>query len=222
MKVAIVIGATGVTGGPLTQYLLASESYKEVIVFSRRQLEFTHTKLVNHIVNFDHLEDWKSLVKGDDLFSAIGTTIKLAGSKEAQYKIDYTYQAEVARVANENGVERLFLVSSPGANASSKMFYTKMKGELDNYVASLSFSTLVYFKPSLINGDRPDRRVGERIGIISTNLLCGVIPGLSQWKPIKGHELARAIVNCAESPLSQGVHTFELGSIFELLKSYDS
>ena len=112
---------------------------------------------------------------------------------------------------------RLFLVSSPGANSSSRIFYTRMKGELDEYVAGLGFSTLVFFKPSLINGQRKDRRVGERIGIIAMNGMHRWVPGLGQWKPIKGRELAQAILNCAESNLPEGCHTYELKQLFDLI-----
>ena len=108
MKTAIIIGATGVTGAPLTRMLLESAQYSKVIAFSRNPLGIDHEKLENHIVDFDLIDSWKPLVKGDDLFSAMGTTLRQAGSQEAQYRIDYTYQAEVARVARENGVLKTF------------------------------------------------------------------------------------------------------------------
>ena len=99
MKTALVIGATGLTGRYITHNLLAAEAYEQVVVFSRRALPEQHPKLVNHVVDFDHIDHWAELVNGDDLFSALGTTLKAAGSKAAQYKVDYTYQADVMAAA---------------------------------------------------------------------------------------------------------------------------
>ncbi len=217
MKTAIVIGATGVTGRPLTRYLLKGDSYDRVIAFSRKPMEIEHGKLDNPLVDFSAMDDWAQEIRGDDIFSALGTTLKQAGSKAAQYEVDYHYQANACRAAADNGVKRLFLVSSPSADARSPIFYTRMKGELDDFVATLGFETLVYFKPSIIEGDRPEGRVGEKVGGAVARFAAAWIPGMSRYRPISGEELARAICNCATRPLMNGVHTFELAQIFELL-----
>jgi len=217
MKTAIVIGATGLTGQHITHYLLASDQYEKVIVFSRRGLAEKHPKLVNHVVDFDKVGDWADLVVGDELFSALGTTLKQAGSKKAQYRVDYTYQADVIEAAARNGVERLFLISSPQASARSPIFYNRTKGQLDDFAATQGYSTLVYFKPSIIEGDRPDSRVGEKIGGIVAGAIARCVPGAKKFRPIKGSELGRAIVNCASAELPPGIHTWELGEIFQWL-----
>jgi N-acetyl-gamma-glutamylphosphate reductase len=98
-KTAIVIGATGVTGKEITRYLLLSDHYEQVLVFSRKKLILQHEKLINHVVDFDHIEQWSALVKGDDLFSAMGTTRKQAGSQSKQYTVDFSYQANVMATA---------------------------------------------------------------------------------------------------------------------------
>ncbi len=143
MKTALVIGATGLTGKFITRYLLAAEVYDKVITFTRQAVDEEHPKLTNHVVDFDAVDEWAKLLKGDDLFSALGTTRKQAGSKRAQYKVDYTYQADVISAAAGNGVKRLFLISSPQATPRSPIFYNRMKGELDAFVATQGFDTLV-------------------------------------------------------------------------------
>ena len=112
MKTAIVIGATGLVGGHLTVKLLNDPRYKTVKIFVRRSLNFKNPKLEEHIVNFDEIENWKDKITGDELYSAMGTTIRKAKSKTLQYKIDVTYQFEFAKAAAENNVAGFFLVSS--------------------------------------------------------------------------------------------------------------
>jgi uncharacterized protein YbjT (DUF2867 family) len=117
MKTALLIGATGLTGSHLLHLLLADLRFEHIIIFVRRSTGIVHPKLEEHIVRFGHPEEWKHLVKGDVLFSALGTTVKLAGSKEAQYKVDYTYQFQFAAAASANGVPSYVLISASGANA---------------------------------------------------------------------------------------------------------
>ena len=124
---ALVIGATGATGRDLVNQLLTDKDYDEVNVFVRRPLEVESPKLKTHIVDFEKPEEWKDLVNGDVAFSCLGTTLKDAGSKEAQRKVDYDYQYNFAKAAKENEVEDYILVSSYGANPKSKIFYSRMK-----------------------------------------------------------------------------------------------
>ena len=220
MNTAIVIGATGVTGKPLTEFLLRSEHYQKVVVFSRRPFSLPNidnSKLENHVVNFDQLDRWKDKIHGNDLFSALGTTRKQAGSQEAQYKVDFEYQANVIKAAVSKGVKRLFLISSSGANANSRFFYPRMKGELDQLALQQGFSTTVLIKPSLIVGDRPDNRIGEKIGHGILTPLCNFLPMLRHYRPIKGEELGRAIGNFATHLTEPGRYTLELGDIFNHL-----
>ena len=215
MKTALIIGATGVTGAPLLKELLNNPQYDRVIAFTRRSISLQHEKLVNEIVDFDKVDEWASLLKGGDLFSAMGTTIKQAGSKEAQYAVDYHYQATVAKFAAENGVRRLFLVSSPNAKASSPIFYSRIKGELEDYVATLEFENIIYFRPSLIVGDRPEKRLGEEMGVAVMQIL-GKFPFMSKYRSIRGTELAQSISMSAAESFSKKITAFEFDEIFEL------
>jgi uncharacterized protein YbjT (DUF2867 family) len=218
MSTAIVIGATGATGQPLVKYLLASDHYQQVIVFCRRLLTFDDPKLTQHQVDFEQLCDWQHLLSGDDLFSAMGTTRRLAGSKAAQYKIDYSYQAGVIAAAKANGVQRLFLISAPGADASSMMFYSRIKGQLDDFAAKQGFATLAIFKPSLIVAERPDKRPAEQFG---SWLLTKAASSLTKlpFRPISAEQLAEAMVRCAscKPALAAGSHSYTLAEIFEWL-----
>lgn len=163
---AIVIGATGAIGKELVKKLLARNEYTEVVTFTRRPLQMENKKLISHVVNFDDRYSWKDLVKGDILFSALGTSLKQAGSKEAQYKIDHDLQLAFARAARENGVLHLVLVSSAGADPSSSFFYMKLKGLIERDVRALRFPGLSILRPpSLIrpHAKRPMETISVKI-----------------------------------------------------------
>lgn len=213
-KKAILIGATGLVGSNILQLLLSDERYESVKVLHRRSTGVSHSKLTEHIIDFDDPESWKSLVSGDHLFSALGTTLKKAGSKEAQYKIDYTYQYEVAKTASENGVSGYALVSSLGANPDSGSFYPRIKGELDEAVQELPFDNTLILRPSFLDGNRDEFRLGERIGIAIAKVVCK-LPGLKKYHPIKAERVAKAMIEGLNS--KQGKHIFEALDIHSLV-----
>ena len=134
---ALVIGATGAVGKDLVDQLLKDDAFERVTAFVRRPLGIEDPKLTAHVIDFDHPEQWSHLLQGDVLFSCLGTTIKAAGSQANQWKVDYTYQYEAAKAARENGVDTYALVSSVSATPKSKIFYTRMKGELEEAVKQL-------------------------------------------------------------------------------------
>ena len=208
---ALVIGATGATGRDLVNQLLTDKDYDEVNVFVRRPLTVESPKLKTHIVNFEQPDEWKDLVKGDVAFSCLGTTLKDAGSKEAQRKVDYDYQYNFAKAAKENEVEDYILVSSYGANPKSKIFYSRMKGELEQSIKALHFNKLMIFQPGML--DRKDsERTGEVLGgkIIKFANKFGV---LTQQKPLPTAVLAKAMINSSKIK-SYGYSKIKLGSIF--------
>ena len=213
-QVAILIGATGLIGTALLDQLLEDDDYVRIIVLHRRSTGIQHTKLEEHIIDFDQPEEWKHLVKGDVLFSTLGTTIKTAGSQDAQYKVDYTYQFETAKVAAENDVATYVLVSSAGANPNSNMFYPRIKGELEEAVKNLSFDSINILQPSILDGDRKEFRFGEKVGLAVMKAFSW-IPGIKKYRPIKDEIVARAMRSCARMR-KDGVHVFTLDEIFEL------
>lgn len=160
MEVSL-IGASGMVGNALLKNLVSDERIKRVHVFARNEIAIKDPKISFHKVDFNHLEDWKHLIVGDGLFSALGTTLKAAGSKENQYKVDFTYQYEVAFAARENGVDTMVLISAKGADSRSKFFYVRMKGELEEAILKLDYKKIKILKPGFLIGDRKDKRTSE-------------------------------------------------------------
>lgn len=163
---AIVIGATGAVGKELVKVLLSRPDYETVITFTRRPLGIDSPKLESHVIDFDRPDTWEDLVRGDVLFSALGTSLKQAGSKEAQYKIDHDYQLSFARAARANGVSHFVLVSSAGADPSSSFFYLKLKGIIEKNAEALAFPGLSILRPpSLIrpHAKRPMETISVKV-----------------------------------------------------------
>jgi len=214
-KKAIIIGGTGLVGGHLIQELLKEEAFSEVLVLLRRSTQIKHAKLKEHIINFDDPDSYAHLVDGDVLFSCLGTTRNKAGSKAAQWKIDYRYQYEVAKAAKNNKVAAYVLVSSSGAKAKSRIFYSRMKGELEEAIQKLQFSRLLIFQPSLLLGERAKVRLGEKVGELIGGFLTKYI--MKKYRPIKGKEVAIAMKNAYLNSADMDDKVYELDEIFDLL-----
>jgi len=214
MKKAIVIGGTGLVGTQLIKQLVEDEKYSEIVSLVRRSSGETHPKLQEIIVNFDQTQSWSHLVTGDVLFSALGTTIGQAKTKAAQFKVDYTYQYMVAKSAAENGVETYVLISSAGASSKSKVFYTSMKGQLEDAVQILPFKQIAIIRPGQLAGNRTENRKGEKIAL-SVMYFINKLGLLKQYRPIQASLVARAMINAVESEKST---SYSLDEVFELAK----
>ena len=189
---AIVIGTTGATGKSLLPLLAASSEVESIDCFGRRHPDFTHQKLNSHQIDFSKPDDWREEVQGDVLFACLGTTLKAAGSKEAQWAIDYEANLEFAKAARENGVNTLVLVSASGANSASCLFYQRMKGELEQALIALNFPCLIIFRPPLLirpNSDRLGEKVAERIFRVLNR-----IGMLKNQRPLAVEKLAQAML----------------------------
>ena len=185
---ALVLGATGAIGKDLVELLIKDPAVERVDIFVRREVNIPSAKLVVHVVDFDHPEQWADKLSADVLFSTLGTTIRAAGSQEAQWKVDYTYQYNAAKAARENGVPTYVLVSSVGANAKSRVFYTRMKGALDNAVQELGFPGCYILRPpSLIR--KGSDRFGEKAGIVALRAF-NAIGLMRAWKPMPTEAVA--------------------------------
>ena len=196
MKTALVIGATGLVGKTLTHLLLSDERFSSIKVFVRRTTGIRHRKLEEHLVSFDTMPQWQQNLTGDVLFSCLGTTLKKAGTKEAQYKIDFTYQYDVAYAAAQNNVPQYVLVSSSGASSKSRIFYSRMKGELEDAVKTFPFSQIHILQPGILQGNREEFRLGERIGVEVLSAI-QFIPGMKKYAPIPAKTVARAMINAS-------------------------
>ncbi|MDG0791077.1 NAD(P)H-binding protein [Cohnella ginsengisoli] len=193
---ALTIGATGATGADLLEILLKDDSFKRVDIFVRRAPDLRHEKLNVHVIDFDAPERWRHLVKGDVLFSCLGTTIKAAGSQEAQWKIDYDYQYRFARIARDNGVNNYILVSAGFASPHARFFYSRMKGQLEEAVKALAFEKLTIFNPPILIRKNSDRAM-EAVGTQAIRYL-NKLGMLRSQKPLPTEVLARAMANSAK------------------------
>ena len=159
---ALIIGATGATGKGLVQILLNDPDYTAVVIFVRRASGITHPKLSEIITDFDKLEAVAVQIKGDVWFSCLGTTLKAADSKEKQWHIDYEIPLKFAAIARRNGIPATVLLSAYGASTTSNVFYSKMKGRLEESIDALAFDQYIIFRPGLLLRKDTDR-FGERI-----------------------------------------------------------
>lgn len=210
---ANIIGATGLVGKQLVKLLLENEHFEKVRIFVRRDSGIKHKKLEQQIVDYSDDKTWSTFLQGDVLFSALGTTLKQAGSKEKQYEIDFEYNLNFAKAAKKNGIGNYVLVSSIGADANSKMFYTWMKGELDEAVANLDFENLAILRPASLTGNRKNKRLGEIITIPLATFVTQFI--LKKYRPISDITVAKAMICLALNPVTEKT-IFENTELFAL------
>ena len=212
---ALIIGATGATGADLTKQLLDLEKFTEVHVFVRNVPTINHPKLKVHKVDFNEVDTWSEKLKGDVLFLAMGTTLKTAGSKEAQYKVDVTYQFETAKAAANNNVPKLILVSSIGANHKSIFFYPKIKGILEEMIKKLNFKSICILRPPVLDRGEAMMRATEKKSITFIKRLNKIGLLLSQ-KPMTTLLLANKMILLASKETIHKTVTLEAKDIFRL------
>jgi uncharacterized protein YbjT (DUF2867 family) len=191
---ALVAGSTGLVGRRLLQCLLDDAAFESVVALTRRPLAIPHPKLVEALIDFEHLPEF-ALPAIDDYFCCLGTTIRKAGSQQAFREVDLVYPLELARMALAAGATRCFLVSAMGADPHSRVFYSRVKGELEAELARLSFGTLVVLRPSLLDGPREEFRLGERAALAVLRPLAALLP--ARHRPVSADVVAHALVGAA-------------------------
>ncbi len=198
----LIAGASGLVGREILQGLLADDSVAAVHSLGRRDLRLQHPKLTQHRVDFS--KALPALSSAGEAFIALGTTIKVAGSQEAFRAVDFDAVLAVAKAAKAAGATHLGVVSAMGADPRSKIFYNRVKGEMEAALSALGFDTLVIARPSFLVGDREalgqPPRAGEALALAASRLLAPMIP--DRYKSIDARKVARALL--AAVPTSQG------------------
>ncbi|WP_459211130.1 NAD(P)H-binding protein [Aquimarina rhabdastrellae] len=192
---AIILGATGLTGSHLVRYLIEDTNCKELKLITRRKTNFNHPKITECIIDFNNTHHYLRYIKGDVLFSSLGTTLKQAGSKQQQRLVDYMYQYQAAKCGVQNGVTHYVLVSSPWAKINTVNYYRKMKAELEEQIKLLPFKTITFIKPNGLLGQRTQKRLGEKLALPLFLLLSKLFPSLQKHQPIKAKLVAKAMLN---------------------------
>jgi uncharacterized protein YbjT (DUF2867 family) len=197
-KTALLAGASGLIGSHLLPQLLASERYDKIIVVGRRPLPLQHPKLTQVVTEFDQLEDARLQLIADDVFCCLGTTRQQAGSKEAFYRVDFLYVVALAALTASNFAAQFLVVSSLGADAKSRVYYSRVKGEMEDAIRPMPFRAVHVFRPSLLLGQRTQPRLGERVAGVALRMLGPLLRGSwRQYQPVAAATVATAMLRAA-------------------------
>jgi uncharacterized protein YbjT (DUF2867 family) len=203
MPSVALLGATGLVGSHCLDLLSRDPVFTRVVAIVRRKFaEAMAPRVEARIVDFDHLGELPDLFAVDQVICALGTTIKAAGSKERFRTVDYGIPMTAARVAKAQGVRHFLLVSALGANASSRIFYNRVKGELEDSLRTMGFRSVTIVRPSLLLGDRAEFRLGEEVA----KRLAWAVPG--RFRPVLARDVAEALVRAAKADVP-GLHIIE-------------
>ena len=218
-RTALVAGASGLVGSHVLHLLLEDPAYARVTVLARRELPLSHKKLQQQVVSFDRLAQIADFPRVHDVFCCLGTTMKQAGSPDAFRKVDYTYVVELARVAVRHRASQFLVVTAVGADPSSRILYSRVKGEAEEALRRLQFESIQIFRPSLLVGARAQGRPAERVARLLGLLVAWAFVGpLSRYRPIKAEALARAMVHVARDA-PRGAHVYQSDHIRRLARN---
>ncbi len=210
-RVALLAGGSGLVGGHLLRLLLEDPRWGHVVSVGRREVDVRHEKLEQRILDLTEIGD---LPPVDDAFCALGTTIKKAGSQPAFRSVDHDAVVELARAARQSGASSFVHVTALGADAGSRVFYNRVKGETERDVAAVGIATTIAFRPSILDGDRDESRPAEQLGLV---VLRALAPVLGKLRPTRAEDVARAMIN--EAGRGQpGTRTIGAGEIARLAR----
>lgn len=196
---ALVLGATGLVGGHCLDLLLADAAWERVTTLGRRPVAREHPKLEQRTADFDRLAEHAEAFAADDVFCCLGTTIRAAGSREAFRRVDHDFAVAAARLASERGARHFLLVTALGADPASRVFYNRVKGETERDVSGLPFFAVSILRPSLILGERADRRPAEALAQRVAPLLSPLLAGpLRRYRAVEARVIARAMTRLAK------------------------
>jgi uncharacterized protein YbjT (DUF2867 family) len=191
---AVIAGASGLIGSHLLDILLQSDYYNEVLALVRRELPVGNKKLVQLVVDFDKLDEYKASITGHAIFCCLGSTQKKTPDLAVYRKIDHDYPLQLAQIAKANGIRHYHLVSAIGANPKASNFYTKMKGETEEAIKQVGIKCLHIYEPSFLSGNRKESRPMERFALGLMKLIDPLlIGGLKKYRSIHAETVARAM-----------------------------
>jgi uncharacterized protein YbjT (DUF2867 family) len=210
LRKALIAGSTGLIGGYCLQALLNDPRYSEIIALVRKPLLKTHRKLKTVISKFENLDHELSNIQADDVYCCIGTTIKKAGSQEDFRQVDFSLVVSIAEQMRKQGAEQFLVISSMGADPNSKVFYNRVKGEMEQAIQQLEYPYIRIIRPSLLLGPREEFRLGEKIGVMLTPVLKPFLKGsLKKYRPVQAESVALFMVKVAHEEPMSGVHVYE-------------
>lgn len=195
-KRIVIAGASGLIGSSLLALALEHEAVSQVIILVREDLPIKHPKLKQIRVRYEHLEDIAAEILGDAIFCCLGTTRKKTPNPEDYRKVDFDYPLALARIALMNNIPEFHLVSALGADKTSKIFYSRLKGEVEEAISTLSFTSIHFYRPSLLSGNRKEHRTGEELSNKIMKIVNPILIGpLKKYRSIEAAAVARAMLN---------------------------
>jgi len=213
---ALVLGANGLIGEIIVDLLLKNDKYNMVFAVSRKGVNKESPKLVQIFADMHNVEEKIKDIRVDVLFSCIGSTQAKSPNKDEYYKIDHDYPILVSTLLKKNGCNAVCLVSSIGANAQSKNFYLRLKGQVEQSIMALGFESTYIFRPSLLMGKRKEHRLLETVTQKLSPLFNMLMIGpWRNFKSISAESVARAMIHTA-SLRTSGVHIYQTEEIKKL------
>lgn len=216
-KKAILLGASGLIGSSLLELLLKSDAISEILIFVRKPLLVKNNKIREIVTDFSDLASLKQYISGDVIFSCLGSTKRKTPNLNNYKRIDHEIPLTFAKYGIENGVKEFHLVSALGANANASNFYSKMKGETEDELKSLPFSTIHIYQPSLLRGKRKESRPLEKLALVLSKIVDPILIGsLKKYRSISADVIASAMLNQSKKE-HKGIFSYPSDKIKELV-----
>jgi uncharacterized protein YbjT (DUF2867 family) len=215
---AVLLGASGLVGGHLLRLLVLEPSYSAVAILTRRALGLEGGKVREAVIDFERPETFRAHLAVDHIFCCLGTTMKKAGSEDAFRKVDFEAPVAIARAARENGAGQFLVVTAIGADPTSRVLYSRVKGETEAALRAFEFPRgLMIFRPSMLVGARTESRPAERVAMAVMRVARPIFVGaMARYRAIDAADVARAMVKAAAEETAGGTQIYEGERLFAL------
>ncbi len=214
-KSALIFGSTGLVGSYLVEELLKDPVYSTIKLFVRKRIGYNNSRIEEFIIDFQNLDKHKELIQGSDVYICLGTTIKKAGSVENMDRVDHLLPMSIAKIALSNGSKKLAVVSSIGASKNSRNYYLSIKGKMEEDILSLDYQAIAILRPSLLVGNRKEKRVSETISKYMMKAIGPLFFGkMRKYRAIQGKTVARAMIKILNEKSGKAI--FESDMVQEL------